>query len=264
MIDTTIPYTMNCILKLPNAEAEAVLYDRLRYLDRTTKLAYSEIGTISLTVQAHRLHEHRYDEELKKPFSFSRWLRKACPWGYSVAFAAMRDVEELKDIPAEHLAEIPQSNFPILRQLSTAVRSTPRVIEAAKTQTAAEFTEQIRKDHPEQHIESRKMLRVNMEESALEKVEEAIFEAMGRGAMSRGEAMEMIAAEALLESATGDGDCEGAGMKQELTTNASSRMRMPGLRTSSCIVRESRACGKGSIRRRVVVRFKATHSSQGW
>ncbi len=198
MIDTTIPYTMNCILKLPNAEAEAVLYDRLRYLDRTTKLAYSEIGTISLTVQAYRLHEHRADEH-GKALSFSKWLRLAAPWSYATAFAAMRDVEELKDIPAEHLAEIPQSNFPILRQLSTAVRSTPQVIEAAKNQTAAEFTEQIRKDFPSQHIESRKMLRVNMEESALAKVEEAIFEAMGRGAMSRGEAMEMIAAEALLE-----------------------------------------------------------------
>ena len=199
MTDAITPDAMVAVLKLPNVQAESTLFDRLRYLDRMTKLAYSEIGFISLTVQRYRLHEYRLDEELQKPFSFTRWLRKACPWGYGVAFAAMRDVEELKDIPAEHLAEIPQSNFPILRQLSTAVRAEPQVIEAAKTQTAADFTEQIRKDHPEQHIESRKILRVNMDESALAKVEEAICEAMGRGATSRGEAMEMIAAEALLE-----------------------------------------------------------------
>jgi hypothetical protein len=199
MIDTTIPYTMNCILKLPNAEAESILFERLRYLDRTTKLAYSEIGTISLTVQRFRLHEHRYDEELKKPCSFTRWLRLAVPWSYATAFAAMKDIEELADIPAAHLAEIPQSNFPILRQLSTAVRAEPQVIEAAKNKSADEFIGQIRHDHPEQHIESRKMLRVNMDESALAKVEEAILEAMQRGATSRGEALEAVAAEALLE-----------------------------------------------------------------
>jgi hypothetical protein len=111
----------------------------------------------------------------------------------------MRDVEELKDIPAEHLAEIPQANFPILKQLSTEVRAEPQVIEAAKSKSAEEFTEQIRKDHPDQHLDTRKMLRVNMDESALAKVEEAILEAMKRGATSRGEALEAICAEALLE-----------------------------------------------------------------
>jgi hypothetical protein len=199
MTDAITPDLMLGILKRPNADAEAALFDRLRYLDRTTKLAYSEIGLISLTVQAYRLHEHRTDPEADRPCSFTRWLRLAAPWSYSTAFAAMRDVEDLKDIPAEHLAEIPQSNFPILRQLSTTVRSEPQVLEAAKSKSAGDFVEQIRKYHPEQHLESRKMLRVNMEESALEKVEEAIFEAMSRGASNRGEALEMICAEALLE-----------------------------------------------------------------
>jgi len=199
MIDAITPDTMVGILKRPNAEAESALYERLRYLDRTTKLAYSEIGFVSKTVQAYRLHEHRIDPATGNPCSFSRWIRLAAPWGYSVAFQAMRDVEDLADIPAEHLAEIPQSNFPILKQLSTAVRAEPRVIEAAKTKTSADFTEHIRKDHPDQHIETRKMLRVNMEESALAKVEEAIFEAMGRGATSRGHALEQIAAEALMQ-----------------------------------------------------------------
>lgn len=197
MIDTTIPYTMNCILKLPSAEAENILFERLRYLDRTTKLAYSEIGTICKTVQENKLHEYRIESD--RPLSFTKWLRRACPWSYATAFAAMKDVEELKDIPAEHLAEIPQSNFPILRMLSTTVRAEPKIIEAAKNKSAGEFTEQIRHDHPDQHIELRKMLRVNMDESALAKVEEAILEAMMRGATSRGEALEMVCAEALLE-----------------------------------------------------------------
>jgi hypothetical protein len=199
MTDAITPDRMVTLLALPNAEAESALFERLRYLDRTTKLAYSEIGFVAITVQRFQLHEYRLDPKTNRPCSFTRWIRLAAPWSYSTAFAAMRDVEELKDIPAEQLAEIPQANFPILRQLSTAVRAEPAVIEAAKTKPAAEFIEQVRKDHPEQHLETRKMLRVNMEESALAKVEEAIFEAMGRGAANRGEALEMIAAEALLE-----------------------------------------------------------------
>jgi hypothetical protein len=199
MPDAVTPDKMVGILALPNAEAEGALFERLRYLDRTTKLAYSEIGFISRTVQQFALHEYRIDPQSGNPCSFTRWIRLAAPWGYSTAFAAMRDVENLKDIPAEHLAEIPQSNFHILKQLSTAVRSEPGIIEAAKSKSAGELTEQIRKDHPEQHLDTRKMLRVNMDESALEKVEEAIFEAMTRGATSRGEALEMISAEALME-----------------------------------------------------------------
>ena len=199
MIDTITPDTLDCVLKLPNRRGERVLFNRLRYLDRTTKLAYSEIGRISLTVQAYLLHEYRIDPATGKPCSFTRWLRLAVPWGYSTAFQAMRDVEDLKDIPAEHLAEIPQSNFPVLKQLSTAVRAEPDVIEAAKSKSTEEFTAQIRHDHPEQHLELRRMLRVNMDESAMNVVEEAIREAEKRGAGSRSEALEMICAEALLE-----------------------------------------------------------------
>jgi hypothetical protein len=197
MTETITQQALTRILVLPNSEAESVLYERLRYLDRTTKLAYAEIGYVCLAVQTYRLHEHRIIDG--KPCSFTRWIRLAAPWGYSTCFAAMKDVGDLKDIPVEHLAEIPQENFPILRQLSTAVRAEPQVIEAAKTKSSDQFTQQIRKDHPEQHIESRKMLRVNMDESALAKVEDAITAAMQRGAASRGEALEQICAEVLLE-----------------------------------------------------------------
>ena len=197
MSEAITPGAMVGILKFPRAEAECALFERLRYLDRTTKLAYSELGFISLTVQTYRLHEYRADEQ-GKPLSFTRWIRLAAPWGYSQCFAAMRDVEDLKDIPPEHLAEIPQSNMPILKQLSTAVRSEPAVIEAAKTQTAAEFTEKIRKDHPEQHLETRKILRFTVDESLAIKIEEAIEEAERRGATSRSEALEMICAEVWL------------------------------------------------------------------
>lgn len=80
MTDAITPDKMAGILALPNLEAETALYNRLRYLDRTTKLAYSEIGFISLTVQAYLLHEYRLDPATGKPCSFTRWLRLAVPW----------------------------------------------------------------------------------------------------------------------------------------------------------------------------------------
>jgi hypothetical protein len=199
MNDSITPGAMIAILALPNAEAEAALYERLRYLDRTVRLSYSEIGFISKTVQTYLLHEHRTDPQTNKPCSFTRWLRLAAPFGYSTAFAAMKDMEDLRDIPAEHLAEIPQSSFHVLKQLSTAVRAEPTVIEAAKNKSTDDFVEQIRKDHPDQHLESHKMLRVNMEESALVVVKEAIREAEKRGATNQSEALEAICAEALTQ-----------------------------------------------------------------
>jgi hypothetical protein len=187
------------ILRLSTVDAERALFERLRYLDRLEKLSYAEKGFISKTVQTYALHECRTDPKTGHSCSFTRWIRLAAPWGYDTAFAAMRDVEALVDIPAEHLAEIPRSNFPVLKQLSTAVRGDAKVIEAAKVLEVDQFVEQIRRDHPDQHLETSKILRVRMDESAMVKVEEAIAEAMNRGATTKGDALEMIAAEALLE-----------------------------------------------------------------
>lgn len=186
------PHRMVEILNLPDDQAEAVLFDRLRHLDRQDKLSYAERGLICRQVQNYMLHKKRDDPETGNPCTFTRWVRLSSPWSYATVHKAMRDVEALKDVPAEDVAEIPPSNFPVMLQLSTEVRNDPQVLEAAKTQHTEELVEHIRTHHPSQHIEHRKLLRFKPEESAAQKIEEALEEAERRGARNREEALEWV------------------------------------------------------------------------
>ena len=61
------------------------------------------------------------------------------------------------------------------------------------------LVEHVRANHPEQHIERTKILRVPLDESAMDKVEELFKQAQLRGAKNRSEALEMICAEAELQ-----------------------------------------------------------------
>ena len=193
------PHRMVGILELPDDKAEEILFNRLRHLDRVEKLSYAERGMICRQVQNYMLHEKRTDPETGEPCTFTRWVRLSSPWGYSTVFSAMRDVEALKGIPDEDVAEIPQSNFPVMIQLSTEVRKDPQVLEAAKTQRTEELVEHIREHHPDQKIEHHKLLRFQPEESAVKTIEEALGKAMERGARNRNEALEMVCVEAMMQ-----------------------------------------------------------------
>lgn len=168
---------------------EPRLFDRMRYLDDTERISYAERGRICHYVRVHLVHQQRTNPETGEPCSFTEWVRLAAPWSYQTCFAAMRDVEALSDIPAKELAQIPQANFAVLRQLSTAVRAQPAVIEAAKTQRSDKLIEHVQRNHPDQHIESKQTLRFVADESQAEEIEEAIGLAIERGAMNRTEAL---------------------------------------------------------------------------
>ena len=201
--DFTTPLTpdrMASLLGMADEDAEPILFKRLQQITATFELGYAEVGLICREVDSYLLWEKRIDPETGQPCtSFTRWVRVCCPRSYPTAYAAMRDVESLKDIPDQHLSQIPASNFPIVKQLSTAVRSDPEVLEAAKTQNTEGLVEHVRANHPEQHIERTKILRVPLDESAMGKVEELFKQAQLRGAKNRSEALEMICAEAELQ-----------------------------------------------------------------
>lgn len=186
-------------LPLPEQDVEAALFDRMQSLDRTFKLGYGEIGLICREVEVKGLWRHRIDPETGEPCtSMNRWIRVAAPWGYSKCYTAMDDVKELiDDVPASELASVPQSNFPLLRQLSTAVRADPKVLHAAQTERAPELAAMIRSTYPSQHLEPTKAIRFVMDESAAQKVEEALAMAETRGAKTRQEQLEMVAVEAM-------------------------------------------------------------------
>lgn len=185
------------LLELPASEAEEACFSRLRLLDQTWKYSYIEIGQICRIVERKHLWKQRTDPATgERCTSFPAWVHAAAPWSFSTVFAAMRDCEELQDVPAEHLAEIPAANIGTLKQLSTAVRQDPAIIEAAKTMRAPEFVEQVRKEYPLQHLEKKKTLRFTMDESAADKVEQVINIAMAKGAKNWSDALEMICEEA--------------------------------------------------------------------
>jgi hypothetical protein len=193
------PEIMCDILGMPDSKAEAILFDRLRKIDDNYKLSYAEVGQICIQVQAYLLHEQHTDPDTGEPCSFSRWLHLAAPYSHSTCYAAMRDCEELKDIPVEHLAEMPSSSFSVLKQLSTAVRADPELIEAAKTKRTDDLVEHIREHHPDEHLEHRRTMKFRPDESAAEKIEEALRCAQLHGAASREQALELIAEEAMMQ-----------------------------------------------------------------
>ena len=154
---------------------------------------------MALKVKTGDLWTARLDPETNEPCkSFNRWLCVAAPYSNATMFQAITDVEELSDVPDADLAEIPAANIHIVKQLSTAVRADPRVLQAAKTLSSKKFVEQVQCDHPQQHLEARKILRfVGVVESAAEEIERALTMAECRGARTRNEQLEAIAVEAI-------------------------------------------------------------------
>jgi hypothetical protein len=182
---------------------EAQAFAELSQMDRSEKVSYARKGQICLEIMKSLKHRERIDPETGEACSLASWIRLAAPWSYTTCFAAMRDCETLSDLPAEELASIPQSNIAVLKQLSTAVRTQPAVIQAAQTKRSDDFIEQIKKDFPLQHLETRTTLRFVADQTQEYEIEKAISKALERGAMSRTEALCDMAinycADALLE-----------------------------------------------------------------
>jgi hypothetical protein len=172
---------------------EAILFARMRSLDDTDRLSYAERGRILKTVMNSMLHLQRIDPETGDPCSWTRWVRMASPWSYAQSFAAYRDIEALSDVPMEHLAKIPEANIKTLIQLSTKVRNEPAVLLAAQTQNGPDFIQNIKRVHPEQHIEAKRTFRFVADESQAAEIQDALDKAMERGAMNLTEALLMLA-----------------------------------------------------------------------
>lgn len=183
---------------LADCEAEKAIFHRMGIIDESMRISYAAQGLMAREVKHRSLWKLRTDPITGLPcHSWTRYLQCACPYSYSTVHAALSDIEALADIPAADLAEIPQSNFTTMRQLSTSVRAEPEILQAAKTQKGEEFVETVRKAHPGQALEHRKSLRFKPTESAVAIIEEAIAMAMERGAGTRDDALEMVAANTL-------------------------------------------------------------------
>ncbi len=172
---------MDEILQLPDIEAEEIIFNRLQYIDKMEKLTWGEVGIFCRAVKAYEWHLQRTDPATQQPCSWHLWVCLAAPWSHSKVFDAVRDVEDLKDISDEHLVDIPKSTMKVMKDISTQVRKDPKVLSGAKSKSTDDFVEQIRTDHPEQHIEHQKPLRFNPPESDKQTIIEILNEAKIRG-----------------------------------------------------------------------------------
>jgi hypothetical protein len=151
--------------------AAARLASILSDLEASEKQVFAIRGMCALLAEERELWKEFIDPEVDKPFaSFDRWIKWVCPasWGY--VRDALRAVKELRDVPFVDLLDMPRTNIETLKKVSTAVRKEPKVIEAAKTQTEAQFAQTLSRDHG-QHIETKKTLKVTYDAGEYAEVE---------------------------------------------------------------------------------------------
>lgn len=181
--------------ELPDAEAAEAITNHVKQWDADEPLRYASLGLMMLAVIERQLWKLTTDPVDGFPCrSFARWVRLCAPNGYSTCYAALKDVQDLPDVPPADLAQIPQSNFRTMKQLSTAVRRDPDVLQAAKGRGLAGY---INANHPDQHITDRKAVNVLVDDA--EMVYSVLDQAVElHDAIDRGHALEMIAAMARL------------------------------------------------------------------
>lgn len=168
--------------QLEDSEAERAIFAHMRNIDKSERLNYAAKGLLAREVEDRGLWKLHEDPSTGLPCrSFNRWVMVACPYGHSSVRGALAYIRVLRDIPDADLAEIPPSNFPTMKMLSTAVRAKTEVLEAAKTQKAEVFVETLRRTEPDQHVSRRRPLRLNPTEEQRAEIDEAVALAIQNG-----------------------------------------------------------------------------------
>ena len=159
--------TLIRLRQMPDGEAAVALDSRLRSLEEAWKRSFIEKGVILHEVKQRLLWAKLDDPETGEPYtSFDRWVLRSAPQSRSDCYAALKAVEELRDIPRHQLEQVPRCNISILQALSSQVRQNEEVIQWATSTSQKDFVARIEYAYPEQHIESRRLLHLNPVASA--------------------------------------------------------------------------------------------------
>lgn len=183
------------LLTLPDVEAAETLNRRICILDEVARVyerSFGERAIIIRCFEERKLWRYLIDPNTNQPFPhLTAWLSCNSFLGCRrTNFEAMRTSHMLSDVPSDKLIDIPKSNLHMLASLSTEVRNDPEVLEAAKRLARDKFEEKLQKDHPNQHIESRKPLRFSPGRTGARIVEDGIAMAISMGyASTRDEAL---------------------------------------------------------------------------
>jgi hypothetical protein len=140
-------FDLSRVHKMPNNEAAEYLFDLIKRIDELERKAFALRGLALEMVEERKLYlEAGYP-------SMNQWIIAAAPWSHGACHEAMRAVKEFKDVPLEHLVEMPRANILQLKPLSSKERNEPKTLEAAKTLTEDDFAEHLQARHPELHIQ---------------------------------------------------------------------------------------------------------------
>lgn len=184
----------NTVRDLPIPEAADAVRGILGSLDTAEKQVFAIRGMALIVIEERKLWEGQAP-------SMGQWIKMIAPNSWGECYAAMRTVKELlPDIPLDDMQEMKRCTLEEVKRLSSAVRRDSQVIESAKTLPLNEFLEKVEKDHPHQHVESRRPLRFSPGRSGVKLVEEAIAWALDHDiAGTRDEAIVKMAETAIHE-----------------------------------------------------------------
>lgn len=202
MLDKGITEATLIHLRSESDEIAAVALDcRIAALETLYKRTYLERGIILFEVEQRLLWQKINDPATGVPFtSLDRWILTRCPQSRSDAYAALRAVKELRDIPRERLEAIPRCNMAILQALSSKVRESPKVLDAAKLLSQREFVVMLEKDYPEMHIEQRRTIHLHPVASASPIIEQGFRVVMQHeGLTTREQVLEFWATKSIQE-----------------------------------------------------------------
>jgi hypothetical protein len=178
----------------PEAAAVAI-DDRVRKIERSSKLTFIEIGLLVDEVDRREYWKHMAGNW----HSMDHWLMDAAPVCRTSAYAARKAVRELSpDIPVEQLIEMPRCNVGLLAKVPKQHRK-PEIVEAAKTLSEESFSGFVEREVPDAHLEHKRPMRFRPDASQRQVIEDALKLAMEREELvSREDALEAICADYLI------------------------------------------------------------------
>lgn len=181
----------------PEMAAQQADY-RLREIEVAMKMNFTEIGEICIIADRRELWRQVSRPDGTGYTSFSDWLGECMPCSNATAWAAKEVALKLGGIPVYERRDMPRNTLQLMAKLSPQVFNDERVKSKAISLKSGEFEHFIEKEFPNQHIESRIIMRFHPERTAKERIDIAIETAMElNGISTREEALLCICEEYL-------------------------------------------------------------------
>ena len=167
--------------------------DRMRQLEKQSTGIWSEMAELAVLVDEQK------DWELLGYRSFGAWMKENCPQSRSMVYMGMAAFKELQEIPVSELKQIPLGNAEILAQAPRSIRSTPKLLDAAKVQQPRDFRSTVIQSAPDSHLETIVRKRFKFTVSQLQTVDAALemYGIINEDEAGEGTRLEAICAEFL-------------------------------------------------------------------